>query len=151
MTDKLSLNDLLDIANRAKLDVKLDEDFIVWKMDEDNEASLDLNEDGTMVNFIYISGAEVSSDNPDDLALVNAVNMAFLDNVDLPACTACIDIYSDDSEEEAIILRASLSLKGGVSNDAISAFFHDCSAAVDLLDDVVYGDGDIDDVDDDKE
>ena len=151
MTDKLTLNDLLDIANRAKLDVKMDEDFIVWKMDDDNEASLDLNEDGTMVNFIYISGAEVDSDNPDDLALVNAVNMAFLDNVDLPACTACIDVYSDDSEEEAIILRASLSLKGGVSNDAIDAFFKDCNAAVDLLDDVVYGDGDIDDVDDDKE
>lgn len=151
MIKSLDLKKLCEMAKASKLQVELNDELIVWSLDENNEACLDLNDEGSVINFTFISGAEVTSDDPNDLVLVNAINAAFVNDGDLPSCSVCLDVYSDESDEEAIILRASQSLKGGVSEERIADFFEDCQKAVEVMDSVIYGDGDVDDVDDDKE
>lgn len=149
MIEKLTLEELLDICKAADLDVVLEDGYIELKLDDENSATLMMNDDEDRVSFCFIPNIEVSTDDPDDLMLCNAINAAFFGDDTLPSLLACIDVYDEDTEEEAMMLRSALSLVGGITKDGLLHFIEECIDAMNIVFTII--DGGEDEIEGDEE
>ena len=139
MIEKLTLEELLEICKSADLNVVLEDGYIELKLDDENSATLMMNDDEDRVSFCFIPNIEVSTDDPDDLMLVNAINSAFFGDDTLPSLLACIDVYDEDTDEEAMMLRSAMSLVGGISKDGLLHFINECIDAMDIVFSIIDG------------
>ncbi len=144
MIEKMNLEQLLDICKSADLDVSLDDGYIELRLEDEISATLMMNDDETRLSFCIIPNVDVSMDNEEDLELVNAINTAFFGNDDLPSFSACIDLYDEETDEDALMLRCAMSLDGGVSEARIINFIHDCINAIDVIVAIINGTDDSD-------